>query len=156
MPGDSCSACQPTLKPPTPPPCLVLVYPVLPDVVYQLLHNPAGTLIMNQQVFWYLLILCSSVGSKIMLAASQGQEQAGYNELLVAMTERVEKINLCCNTVVDWHDNKCRHCGNADRQSFYSPLSWMNKHVSVAALLCHPAFHCKGWLVFFVPHLFQG
>ncbi|XP_050697505.1 uncharacterized protein LOC126985947 isoform X3 [Eriocheir sinensis] len=65
---------------------------------------------------------------KIMLAASQGQTQPGYEERLVAMTERVQNINLCCNTVVDWHVDHCRLCGNTNKELFYSPLSWMNNY----------------------------
>lgn len=55
-----------------------------------------------------------------------GQMELDYNEKIVACTKRVEKMDLCCNSVVDWHVKQCQRCGNSDPKTFYSPLSWRN------------------------------
>ena len=72
---------------------------------------------------YYTRILCT------------GQMAEDYNEKIAACTNRVEKMDLCCNTVVDWSLKQCQICGNSDSETFYSPLSWRNNLVSVCAFL---------------------
>lgn len=55
-----------------------------------------------------------------------GQMESDYKERVVACTKRVEKMDLCCNAVVDWRVKQCQSCGNSDPNTFYSPLSWRN------------------------------
>lgn len=68
----------------------------------------------NDGDIFYTRILCT------------GQMESDYKERVVACTKRIENIDLCCDTVVDWRVKRCQTCGNSDPSTFYSPLSWRN------------------------------
>nr|XP_053648165.1 uncharacterized protein LOC128699442 isoform X3 [Cherax quadricarinatus] len=58
--------------------------------------------------------------------ACQKLETENYTELLIAVLERLEGINLCCDRVINRVTKRCDECGNADQSRFYSPLGMKN------------------------------
>lgn len=100
-----------------------------PDTKWKMTQNPRRQLearrILARRTNEELIAKDADGDTPIMILACRNVNDDGYAESLVAIVDRVEGINVCCDMVVN-KTGRCNNCGNTAPVKFYSPLSMKN------------------------------